>query len=90
MYWRCAFLIFYLIVSGFGGSCRSYNAGITSTEGLVKLVDEAQLPDADTAAFEEKVARIRQEFDAAKKMFLKIPDALKEMPKMDPEGYLLN
>lgn len=75
---------------GFGGSCRSYNASITSTEGLVKLVDEGRLPDADTAAFEEKVAKIRQEFDAAKKMFLKIPDALKEMPKMNPEGIYVN
>lgn len=74
---------------GIGGSCRSYNASIISSERLVKLVDEGQLPDADTAAFEEKVAKIRQEFDAAKKMFLKIPDALKEMPKMDPEGLLI-
>lgn len=74
-------------IIGFGGSYRSYNASIPSSEGLVKLVDESQLPDADTAAFEEKVAKIRQEFDAAKKMFLKIPDTLKEMPKMNPEGY---
>ncbi|KAL8149542.1 hypothetical protein AgCh_006518 [Apium graveolens] len=75
---------------GIGGSCRNYNASITSTEALAKLVDEGQLPDADTAAFEEKVAKIRQEFDAAKKMFLKIPDTLKEMPKMDPEGIYVN
>lgn len=84
-------------LQGFGGSYRSYNASITSSEGLVKsseglvkLVDEGQLPDADTAAFEDKVAKIRQEFDAAKKMFLKIPDTLREMPKMDPEGIYVN
>ena len=37
----------------------------------------------------DKVEIIRREFDAARRCFLKIPDALKSMPKMNPEGFIL-
>lgn len=36
---------------------------------------------------EDEIAKIRHAFDDAKERFLKIPDALKEMPKLDPKGY---
>lgn len=35
---------------------------------------------------EDEIAKIRREFDAAKHRFDKIPQALKEMPKMNPKG----
>lgn len=38
---------------------------------------------------DDEIAKIRQEFNAAKQSFLKIPEALKEMPKMNPEGKLV-
>ncbi|XP_047259659.1 5'-nucleotidase domain-containing protein DDB_G0275467-like [Capsicum annuum] len=34
--------------------------------------------------------KIRQEYDAAKEKFLKIPDALEQMPKMNPKGVYVN
>jgi len=36
---------------------------------------------------DEEIARLRRQFEAAKHSFLNIPDALKEMPKMNPKGY---
>lgn len=75
---------------GFGGSYRSYTASIKYNERLLNLEDECQLPDTDNGFFEDKIAKIRQEFDAAKQRFLKIPEALKEMPKMNPEGIYVN
>ncbi|KAJ8438816.1 hypothetical protein Cgig2_023850 [Carnegiea gigantea] len=38
----------------------------------------------------DKVEIIRREFNAARRSFLKIPDALKSMPKMNPEGIYVN
>ncbi|KAK4774480.1 hypothetical protein SAY86_009415 [Trapa natans] len=34
--------------------------------------------------------KIRWEFNAAKQSFLNIPDALREMPKMSPQGIYVN
>lgn len=36
---------------------------------------------------QDEIAKIRHAFTAAKDKFLKIPDALKEMPKLDPKGH---
>lgn len=36
---------------------------------------------------QDEIGKIRHAFTAAKDKFLKIPDALKEMPKLDPKGY---
>lgn len=36
---------------------------------------------------QDEIGRIRHAFTAAKDKFLKIPDALKDMPKLDPKGY---
>ncbi|EXB94886.1 hypothetical protein L484_022994 [Morus notabilis] len=62
---------------GFGGSYRSYSAIDTSAE-------------RDNAVLEEEIGKIRRHYEAAKKNFLKIPDALKEMPKINPEGIYVN
>ncbi|KAF6155047.1 hypothetical protein GIB67_035794 [Kingdonia uniflora] len=39
---------------------------------------------------EDDIAKIRHEFNEAKQSFLKIPEALKEMPKMNPQGIYVN
>ncbi|CAI8611307.1 unnamed protein product [Vicia faba] len=39
---------------------------------------------------DEEISTLRQQFEAAKQSFLKIPNALKEMPKMNPEGIYVN
>ncbi|KAK9275363.1 hypothetical protein L1049_022627 [Liquidambar formosana] len=75
---------------GFGGSFRGYNA-IASTEGAVlKFEEEDRRVEADHSAPDDEIAKIRREFDAAKQSFLKIPEALKGMPKMNPEGIYVN
>lgn len=43
----------------------------------------------DDSLVNSEIERIRREFDAAKQSFLKIPDALKGMPKMNPEGLAM-
>ncbi|KAF5936790.1 hypothetical protein HYC85_024296 [Camellia sinensis] len=50
---------------------------------ILKLEEDNQLA-------EEAIAKIRREFDAAKQSFFKIPDALKGMQKMDPNGIYVN
>lgn len=42
--------------------------------------------EVDAVLHDDEIEKIRQEFVAAKKSFLKIPEALKGMPKMNPEG----
>lgn len=37
----------------------------------------------------DDIDKIRREFDAAKRSFLKIPEALKAMPKTNPEGSIM-
>ncbi|ONK69699.1 uncharacterized protein A4U43_C05F25810 [Asparagus officinalis] len=39
---------------------------------------------------DDEIERIRREFEDAKKSFLNIPLALKEMPRMNPEGIYVN
>ncbi|EEF41815.1 5'-nucleotidase domain-containing protein DDB_G0275467 isoform X1 [Ricinus communis] len=65
---------------------RSYNAVHSTEAHLLKLEEDSQnsLLDGD------ELAKIRTEFDAAKHSFIKIPDALKGMPKMNPEGIYVN
>lgn len=48
-------------------------------EKVSRLGDDNSMP-------EDEIEKIRREFDAAKQSFLNIPDALKEMPKMNPQG----
>ncbi|XP_074304134.1 uncharacterized protein LOC141638687 [Silene latifolia] len=73
------FLRHHLIsLQGLGpGFCRHYS------EQRVLTIDNEDVVD-------DEVARIRREFDAAKQSFLNIPEALKSMPKMNPEGIYVN
>lgn len=43
--------------------------------------------DAANCVLQDEIGKIRHAFTAAKDKFLKIPDALKEMPKLDPKGH---
>lgn len=63
---------------------RSYGA-IASEQTL-----PSNLPEADTSVLNDEIAQIRREFDAAKQSFLKIPAALKAMPKMNPKGLTVH
>ncbi|KAH9806184.1 HAD-superfamily hydrolase subfamily IG 5'-nucleotidase [Citrus sinensis] len=75
---------------GFNGSFRSYNATLTPEQTLLQIVKEVKQDGADNLVMDDEIAKIRQEFNAAKQSFLKIPEALKEMPKMNPEGIYVN
>ncbi|KAJ6731663.1 hypothetical protein OIU79_002902 [Salix purpurea] len=72
------------IREGLGGNFRSYNA-FASTEQTVLKLDEV-----DGLVLDGEVARIRGEFEAAKQGFLRIPETVKGMPKMNPEGIYVN
>jgi hypothetical protein len=39
-----------------------------------------------SGADEDEIERIRREFEDAKRNYLSIPAAMKDMPKMDPQG----
>ncbi|XP_050130586.1 uncharacterized protein LOC126607154 isoform X2 [Malus sylvestris] len=68
---------------------RSYGA-IASEKTPLKFGDGETRPEADTSVLNDEIAQIRREFDAAKQSFLKIPAALKAMPKMNPKGIYVN
>ncbi|XP_050374576.1 uncharacterized protein LOC126792134 [Argentina anserina] len=76
--------------SGLLQGFRSYGAIATPDKTLLKLEDEHTRGDAHSAFPDDEIAKIRREFDAAKQSFLNIPQALKEMPKMNPEGIYVN
>ncbi|KAG5559604.1 hypothetical protein RHGRI_009214 [Rhododendron griersonianum] len=68
---------------GLGGGFRSYSASLSPEERILKLEEDDQLAEDD-------IAKIRAQFDAAKQSFFKIPEAVKEMPKMHPKGIYVN
>ncbi|KAM3275487.1 hypothetical protein ACQJBY_044075 [Aegilops geniculata] len=43
-----------------------------------------------SGAGEDEIERIRREFEDAKRNYLSIPDAIKDMPKMNPQGIYVN
>lgn len=54
---------------------------------MLKFEDQEKLlANANDSLSEEEITKIREEYNAAKEKFLKIPDALKQMPKMNPRG----
>lgn len=68
-----------------GGGFRGYSVSLSPEENIVKLKEDDRLAEDD-------IAKIQDEFDTAKQKFSKIPEALKEMPRMHPKGirvYLL-
>ncbi|KAJ3677154.1 hypothetical protein LUZ60_002878 [Juncus effusus] len=50
--------------------------------------DECKIDDCTKT--EDEILKIKNEFEEAKRNFLNIPAALKEMPLMDPEGIYIN
>ncbi|KAI7988894.1 hypothetical protein LOK49_LG13G01953, partial [Camellia lanceoleosa] len=70
-------------MAGFGGGCHGDSSSISFEQKILKLEEDNQLA-------EEEIAKIRREFGAAKQSFFKIPDALKGMQKMDPNGIYVN
>ncbi|KAL5699824.1 hypothetical protein ACHQM5_030667 [Ranunculus cassubicifolius] len=58
------------------GICRNF-----SVRAAAQLQSELE---------EDEITKIRREFDAAKLQFLKVPETLKQMPKMNPEGIYVN
>jgi hypothetical protein len=43
-----------------------------------------------SGAVEDEIERIRHEFEDAKRNYLSIPAAIKDMPKMNPQGLVTN
>ncbi|XP_030535730.1 5'-nucleotidase domain-containing protein DDB_G0275467 [Rhodamnia argentea] len=72
-----------------GGSFRGLSSICSPDQKVLKLGEDWQ-SEHDVPGINDEIAMIRREFDAAKKSFLKIPEALKEMPKMNPKGIYVN
>ncbi|XP_042514976.1 5'-nucleotidase domain-containing protein DDB_G0275467 [Macadamia integrifolia] len=73
---------------GFGAVCKRFSATIAPEETVLKC--EAEYRQAERDVIDDEIIKIGQEFDAAKQRFLKIPEALKQMPKMNPKGIYVN
>lgn len=70
----------------FGRSQRSFASTAASSEESVSSYNEDLRAYETDGSIEDEIEKIRREFDAAKRSFLNIPAALKEMPRMNPEG----
>ncbi|KAJ4958215.1 hypothetical protein NE237_025326 [Protea cynaroides] len=68
--------------------CRRFSATVTLEETVLKCEDEYRQAEGDVIG--DEITKIRHEFDAAKQSFLKIPEAFKQMPKMNPNGIYVN
>ncbi|RRT65612.1 hypothetical protein B296_00021763 [Ensete ventricosum] len=80
-------LIVGFLMLGFkvGGSVRRFGSSMTPD------VEAAHRKcSLDMIKFEDEIEKIQHEYEAAKRSFLNIPVALKEMPKMNPEGIYVN
>ncbi|GLT80451.1 hypothetical protein SLA2020_518900 [Shorea laevis] len=76
---------------GLRGQIRGYNAGPSSSEHTLSKFEEGIKQAArDNSSTEDEIENIRRQFDAARQSFSKIPEALKGMPKMNPEGIYVN
>nr|XP_043622733.1 5'-nucleotidase domain-containing protein DDB_G0275467 [Erigeron canadensis] len=73
---------------GFGGGClNSQNASMSFDHSVGKLLEQEHVGCVDS---NEEVTKIREKFNMAKQRFLKIPDTLGNMPKMNPKGIYVN
>lgn len=81
----------FLFFLGFVGSnfCRYYGTTVISSEERVLKLEEVEkeVKNANGPISEDEIEKIRREFHDAKQRFLKVPDAIKQMPKMNPEGF---
>ncbi|XP_051127518.1 uncharacterized protein LOC127248960 [Andrographis paniculata] len=71
---------------GIGGSLQHRYSPISGIEKRVKKLEQEE----GSLIPEDEIAKIRHLFDDAKEKFRKVPDALKEMPKMNPKGIYVN
>ncbi|XP_011623916.2 5'-nucleotidase domain-containing protein DDB_G0275467 isoform X1 [Amborella trichopoda] len=71
-----------------GGNCRRFNSQVLLHEKALNYNE----PETDLYApvLKDEIAKLRMEFEAAKRSFLNIPEALKSMPKMNPKGIYVN
>ncbi|CAL0330401.1 unnamed protein product [Lupinus luteus] len=66
------------------GTSRTFSVLESSQHSVLK-------PDAvNHSLHDEEIAALRREFEAAKQSFRNIPDAIKDMPKMNPKGIYVN
>ncbi|KAK1275507.1 hypothetical protein QJS04_geneDACA003914 [Acorus gramineus] len=71
-----------------GGFRRWFaNLGTAPEERIAKYEEEDRLSQS---VLNEEIGTIRREFEVIKRSFLNIPAALRETPKMNPEGIYVN
>ncbi|CAL9095732.1 unnamed protein product [Musa textilis] len=68
-----------------GGSVRRFGSSMA-----LDVEADHHKCSLDMIKFEDEIEKIQHEYKAAKRSFLNIPVALKEMPKMNPEGIYVN
>lgn len=62
---------------------RRLSSVVTTEQRVLKLEEQEE----GNKNLEDEIAKIRHAYNDAKERFHKTPDALKEMPKLDPKGY---
>ncbi|KAB2079502.1 hypothetical protein E1A91_A05G008700v1 [Gossypium mustelinum] len=74
----------------FGANVCGYSKFTSSVHTVSKFEEKIKRAEADASEDNDDIDNIRREFDAAKRSFLEIPEALKAMPKTNPEGIYVN
>lgn len=73
-------------IVGLRGALRGCSTISSSEQRISALKEKVSRLEDDSSVPDDEIEKIRWEFNAAKRSFLNIPDALKEMPKMNPQG----
>lgn len=91
VYLYCIFCSTSFVVASivFGELGSSFGCCIRKFSGGSALGEKVLSHRAEDGAIRDQIARIREEFDFAKRSFLDVPKAIKMMPKMDPKGKVL-
>ncbi|KAL8037269.1 hypothetical protein ABFX02_11G029500 [Erythranthe guttata] len=73
-------------VEGVGGNThRKFSSVVTAEQRVLKSEAEE-----GNQILEDDIHKIRHAFNTVKEKFLKIPDVLREIPKIDPKGIYIN
>ncbi|XP_028773629.1 5'-nucleotidase domain-containing protein DDB_G0275467-like [Neltuma alba] len=77
---------------GLSRSSRRFYSAIASSGQSVLLKPEGGVVGAEAGNlnFDEEIHMLRRDFEAVKENFRRIPDTLKEMPRMNPKGIYAN
>ncbi|KAJ7955707.1 5'-nucleotidase domain-containing protein [Quillaja saponaria] len=78
------------VQEGFWGSFKNYSVIASKEQNVLKYQDEYVQAEADNLLLDDEITKLRSELETSKESFLKIPEALKTMPKMNPEGIYVN